>query len=251
MFVITGGGRGLGRELAVQLASRGKKVLIVGRKLQSLQEVAAASSNISFLQVDVTKNDARQELADYLQNYELQGLVHNAGIVSPLCKINAIAIDDLQQTFATNVEAPLALTQLLLPKLSQARILNISSGAAHFAIDGMAAYCASKAALLSFMRSWRLEYPNLAIGSVRPGIVDTAMMTEIRTSKHMRAKTDEFFQDLKTTNRLVQPNVVGSFLTWLLLDISSEQFTQDEWDIYNKHHHHHWLQAGQSVPDYE
>ena len=96
-------------------------------------------------------------------------------------------------------------------------ILNISSGAGKNAIDGWAAYCASKAALDLFSETIRLEFnlhqlENWYIHSIAPGVVDTEMQSEIRNSNPAEFKSLDRFIALKVENQLTEPAAVAEKL---------------------------------------
>ncbi len=249
MFVITGGGSGLGQALALALAQRQCQVLIVGRREQTLQETARQNANITYYCADVSEEGGRQRLANHLlAQPDLQGLIHNAGIIEPIMPLRSLTLENWRACMRTNVEAPLFLTQLLWSKLSKARVLHIGSGAAYLAITGWAAYCVSKAGLAMLTRCWQAEYPTLAVASVMPGIVDTPMQTSIRASEHMALDKHEFFCRLKTTHQLLSAATVACFLEWLLLDAAPEIYGSQEWDIYDAQHHSQWLKPPHVVP---
>lgn len=248
MFVITGGGSGIGGALAQALAERGKNVLIVGRRLAMLKEVADTSDRISLCCADVSTTEGRERIVKQIGNIELQGLVHNAGVIEPLALLGKIDENAWQKTLATNLNAPLFLSQRLLPKVKQGRVLHISSGAAHFPVAGWAAYCVSKAALSMLTRCWQLEYDKTAFADVMPGIINTDMQALIRQAEFMDADKLEFFKMLKQENRLLDPRVVAAFITWLLLDVADEEYSK-EWDIYDKSHHAFWLGESDVVPE--
>lgn len=252
MFVITGGGSGIGRELALALSDRGKPVLIVGRRLELLEKTAQRSSLISFLQADVGERAGREKIISYLQNHgQLEGLVHNAGIIEPIVPIQEIDEEAWQKFLAVNVNAPLFLTQALLPKLKQGRVLHIGSGAAYFPVVSWSGYCVSKAALAMLTRCWQSEEENVAVSSVMPGIIDTPMQVLIRDATCMAEEKHQFFVQLKHQKKLLDPKTVALFLSWLLLDVSRDEFRAQEWDIYEKKHHHEWLKAPHVVPHWD
>ncbi len=249
MFVITGGGSGLGRALAIALALREKSVMIIGRHAESLQATAQHSSLIDYFCADVSKAADRASIVKKLaQQPCISGLIHNAGIIEPIAAMTAMQQEEWQACIATNLEAPFFLTQLLLPYVRQGRILHIGSGAAYFPVVGWSAYCVSKAALAMLTRCWQLEEPSLAIASVMPGIVDTPMQAIIRGAQHMDDSKHDFFCRLKQTGHLLSPEVVAAFLVWLLLDVSAKEFASREWDIYDNSHHADWLRAPHCVP---
>ncbi|CDZ77437.1 Benzil reductase ((S)-benzoin forming) [Legionella massiliensis] len=252
MYLITGGGSGIGRALALALAKRGKKILIVGRREQALVETASFSSLISYHCADVSTDKERKQLVAALAEvHSIDGLVHNAGTIQPISPIESISESAWQQILATNLNAPLFLTQLLIDKLKQGRVLHIGSGAAYFPVAGWSGYCVSKAALSMLTRCWQLEKPNLAMASVMPGIIDTDMQGLIRDAQFMEEEKHDFFINLHRNGLLLSPATVGDFLCWLLLDIEPAVYSSKEWDIYDKSHHQYWLRAPNTVPEWE
>lgn len=251
VFVVTGGGSGIGRALAQAMALRGKKVLIIGRRLEALMETAVFSPLISVCCADITSQEGRQDIWAQLPDTPLEGLIHNAGIIEPVNLLGAIDEHDWKKTMATNLDAPLFLSQLLLPRLAQGRVLHIGSGVAHFPVAGWAAYCVSKAALFMLTQCWQLESRHTAFASVMPGIIDTDMQALIRQSSFMDKEKIEFFKMLKREGRLLAPETVALFLSWLLLDLDRETYVSREWDIYDTGHHQSWLVKPYCVPHWE
>lgn len=252
MFVVTGGGSGLGRALAQSLAQRNKQVLVIGRREQALAETASLFPQISYLVADLATSAGRLATMSHLQELSsLEGLVHNAGIIEPIEPLASINEQAWQQILDTNLNAPLFLTQLLLNKLKNGRVLHIGSGAAYFPVKGWAGYCVSKAALSMLTRCWQLESESISFSSVMPGIIDTDMQALIRSASFMDQEKSAFFHDLKREGRLLSVATVASFLTWLLVDLDKETFRVKEWDIYEQNHHQSWLVSPQTVPQLE
>ena len=252
MFVVTGGGRGLGKSLVLALAARGKSVLIIGRQASSLVEVANTSDLINYCVADVSTHAGRDLICDRLKQVKrIEGLVHNAGMIDPITPLTNIDESAWKKLMATNVEAPLFLSQKLVHQLLQGRVLNISSGAAYFPVVGWSAYCVSKAALSMLTRCWQLECASPAFASVMPGIIDTDMVAMIRHSEHMDPDKLNFFKQLKHNNQLLSPDTVALFLCWLLLDIKTSEYVAKEWDIYDASHHASWLPNNHTVPSLE
>ena len=254
MFVITGGGSGIGRALAHELAKRKKKVKIIGRRQAMLEETAAFSPLITYCCADVSDEKGRQQIVANLKSTSsLQGLIHNAGIVDPITPLAKLCESDWQHTLATNLTAPLFLTQQLLDQLKHGRILHIGSGAAHFPVSAWAAYCVSKAGLAMLTRCWQLELEgtDTAVASVMPGIIDTDMQAVIRKAESMESMKLQFFHRLFTEKKLISADTVAQFLAWLLLTIPPKEYVSKEWDIYDKSHHSAWLKSPHCVPDLE
>lgn len=252
MFIVTGGGSGIGKALAQALASRGKSVLIIGRNKQSLCETKAFSPLIEYFCADVSTEEGRHCILTHLKSISrIDGLVHNAGVIEPILPLLTLDETQWRQVFATNLEAPLFLTQKLCDKLQNGRVLHIGSGAAYFPVTGWSAYCVSKAGLAMLTRCWQLELNTISFASVMPGIIDTNMQTQIRHAHHMENNKNDFFKKLKDNNQLLLPATVAIFLCWLLLDIDKENYISQEWDIYDISHHSAWLTSGHTVPALE
>ena len=248
MFIITGGGSGVGKALALALAKRGKSVLIVGRREHLLQETASSSSLINYLCADVSSSEGIGSIKKFVDNTpHIEGLINNAGSLQPVVALKEMKIEEWHQTLKTNLDAPLFLSQLLLDKLANGRVLNIGSGAAYFAIKGWAAYCVSKAALAMLTQCWQLESSSVAFASVKPGIIDTDMQALAREGSNMDPEHVAFYRRLKENNRLVSTDTLAEFLTWLLLDIDQNTYVSQEWDIYDTAHHADWLRSPHQV----
>lgn len=242
MFVITGGGSGIGRALAIALAARNERVLVIGRRAEALQQTASMAPGITCLAADVADPHGQHAIIQALKNESsIQGLVHNAALIAPLDTLENITLSAWNQLMSVNVNAPLFLTQALLSKLQAGRVLMIGSGAAYFPVQGWAAYCVSKAALAMLTRCWQLEVDSVAFTSVMPGIIDTDMQGLIRNCEQMDTEKKQFFQRLKAEKRLLTPQAVALFLSWLLLDTTQADYVSQEWDIYDGKHHALWL----------
>jgi len=252
VFIVTGGGSGIGQALAHALAVLDKDVLIVGRQEHSLKNTASYSSLIQYVSADVSTLDGRHQVYDALKDVKkIDALIHNAGVIDPIVPLSKISEDAFQRVMSINLEAPLFLTQLLQDKLIGGRVLHIGSGAAHFPVAGWGAYCVSKAALSMLTRCWQLESNQIAVASVMPGIIDTAMQAQIRAAGSMDADKVDFFKRLYHTKQLIQPETVARFLCWLLLDVDASHYVSKEWDIYDESHHAAWLRSPQVVPRLE
>ncbi len=252
MFIVTGGGSGIGKALAHALALRNKPVLIVGRREQALIDTATFSPLIDYLCADVSTCAGRGLILKRLMGVQsIAGLIHNAGIIEPIAPMTAIDEAAWRRVMATNLEAPFFLSQRLKNKLTAGRVLHIGSGAAYFPVTGWAAYCVSKAALSMLTRCWQLECDDVAFASVMPGIIDTDMQAQIRHAAFMDPDKIDFFKCLKKERQLLSPETVAIFLCWLLLDIDKMKYVSKEWDIYDKAHHHEWILPPHTVPIWE
>lgn len=247
MIIVTGGGSGIGRSLSHSLASRGETVMIVGRREEALKETSSFHpERITYIVCDVSDPSHRESMCKgFNDTPNIKALVHNAGILEPLKPLADVSLAEWQFSQAVNVEAPLFLTQALLPKLKGGRVLHLSSGAAHDAYSHWGAYCTSKSALYMLYRLFKQEVSDVLFGSVMPGITDTAMQDMIRCSDTLPKEVLRFFRELKSENKLLTTETVAEFLTWLLLDVSDKNYAEKEWDIYDATHHNQWLKKGE------
>ena len=101
-------------------------------------------------------------------------LINNAAVASPAGLLGALDAAALESALATNVTAPLVLTDLFCRAFPDAaiarRVINVSSGAAQSPIAGSSAYCASKAAIEMLTRTLAIEQPQIESIAIRPGI---------------------------------------------------------------------------------
>jgi len=235
--LVTGAGSGIGQAISVELADKHQvKVLAVGRTLSKLQQTKAYNpQKIEILSADVASEEGRQAISTFVKKIErLDYLIHNAAQLQPVKPLREVGLSEWRQHFAVNVEGPLFLTQKLLPYLAeQARILHISSGAAHHAYAGWGAYCTSKAALHMLYQVWNKELNarNIFVGSVRPGVVNTPMQDQVREARKEDFPALDRFIQLKQEGKLFDPPLVAQFIAKLLLQTSNEQFIEKEWDI--------------------
>lgn len=186
--IVTGASRGLGQALAEGLAREGWSLVIDGRNATALEATTAGiepllvpGSACRALAGDITDPAHRRDLvAAAAELGGLDLLINNAGTLgtSPLPSLGDYPLDDLRVALEVNVVAPLGVTQSALPLLLQSprpRVLNITSDAAVEAYEGWGGYGAGKAALDHIGAVFAVEYPSIAVWSVDPGDLRTAM----------------------------------------------------------------------------
>jgi len=243
MVVITGAGTGIGQALAIKLANGGYDVLGIGRRLPLLQKTQAHNpAKIQVLQADVSKASDREKIVEVVKANKNIYLVHNAAMAEPLSLLKDLSLEDYRQQQAINIEAPLFLTQKLLPYLKNGRVLHISSGLAHFVLPGAGPYSITKAALYMMYLYFREELKefNIAVGSVKPGIVDTPMQGVLRKQDKTNFPEVERFKQFKESKALRSAEDVANFLSWLLFQTKDDEFSAKEWDIGDESHQHQW-----------
>lgn len=176
--LITGASRGLGRALAEALHERGWDLVLDARGEPEL--TAATPPGATALVGDVTDPTHRQELYDAVARHgRLDLLVNNASRLGPLTAAADLPPHNLRSVYETNVFAPLALVQLMLPLLAPgAAVVNLSSDAAVEAYEGWGGYGSSKAALDQLTAVLAVEHPQLHVHAFDPGDMRTAMQQQ-------------------------------------------------------------------------
>jgi NADP-dependent 3-hydroxy acid dehydrogenase YdfG len=176
--LVTGATRGIGRAVAVDLAST-HDVVLVGRDVQELDAVASGLEGSSVLALDVA-DTAAVDAASLPERLDV--LVHAAG-VAVNGTVGEVTRDDWRSVFEVNVFGVAHLTSRLLPTLRDggATVVLVNSGAGLFSTPGNAVYSGSKFALRTFADCLREEEREhgVRVVSVHPGIVDTAMGRQV------------------------------------------------------------------------
>jgi NAD(P)-dependent dehydrogenase (short-subunit alcohol dehydrogenase family) len=179
--LVTGGGSGIGRAVAVALARSGYRVAVAGRRLERLEEVSQESGARAY-QCDLRDPDSSQDLAGRVvaDHGRLDALVNNAGVA--LRKpIEEVRLAEIEEVMRTNLYGPLLLTQKCIPHLrdSQGAIVNISSSLATQPQPMQGVYAAAKGGIEALSRVLALELSSsgIRVNVVSPGITRTEMMT--------------------------------------------------------------------------
>lgn len=178
--LVTGGGSGIGREIALLFAGEGARVVIAGRRQAPLAETAAAvpAGTIQCVTADVTREEDRIRLVasavEILSGLDI--LVNSAGILES-GSIQSTDLNAWDRTMDINVRSLFALTRLAAPHLTAARgnIINLSSVAGPRPYPGLLAYCVSKAAVDQLTRCLSLELAphGVRVNALNPGVVVT------------------------------------------------------------------------------
>ena len=186
--VITGGGSGIGRASAIQMASEGAVVVVVGRTLSKVEavrdEIAASGGAAQAYGVDVGDEDGvRRMVAEILDaRGAIDVLVNNAGHSSPRRMLLTTTAEDLRSVYESNLVGSVFCSQAVVPSMKKAgrgTIINVSSmaGVSASPLAGMS-YSAAKAAVINFTAFLNAELRNTGIRAsvVIPGEVDTPIL---------------------------------------------------------------------------
>lgn len=195
-FIVTGGSSGMGRQIALELANAGAKVLIIARRQKALEKVKEMyPDNICICSADVSNvGDVKSGIDEFInQNGKIAGFVHTAGIdgLTPLKMFDqdlAKKIMDISFWSAVNL---LQLLQKKKYSCDKASFVLFSSVASKRGEKGMFAYSAAKAAVSTTVKSLAKEISSrgLRINAICPGRVRTPMtednLNEEVVSRHL------------------------------------------------------------------
>jgi NAD(P)-dependent dehydrogenase (short-subunit alcohol dehydrogenase family) len=181
-IIVTGTSRGIGLELALQLAAKGHHVLAISR---TIPQALLGNENISCLSVDLAHESDLQKVGDYLSSTwkQVDAIIHNAGSLL-LKPFSETAQADFEAIYKVNVFGVANLTRVALPYLQKgSHVVTISSmggiqGSLKF--PGLAAYSSSKGAVITLSELLAEEYKEqgIAFNVLALGAVQTEMLAE-------------------------------------------------------------------------
>lgn len=201
--LITGASKGIGKEIALELAGRKYDLILVARSEDLLSKLSSEISSAHgvkclFVAADLSTDEGIDKTVSFFQNQkaELSILVNNAGYAL-WGRFDELSLDSLTSLMKINMALPVNLSYRLLPELKkskQAYILNISSTTAYQAIPRLAIYAACKTFIIQFSRALRYELKstNVSVTCVSPGTTDTNFMDAAGMhSEAIRKKADK------------------------------------------------------------
>jgi len=191
-MLITGASSGIGEAAARRLAREpGAELVLVARREQRLSQLAEqlGSERISYVAVDLLEEDAPERIRDHVleRHGRLELLVNNAGAAWRAHFADG-GYENIKRTMEINFDAPVRLTEALLPLLragAPSAIVNVASTAARVARPGTGAYSASKFALAGWSDAlWAEERPHgVHVGLVLPGFITTEGFPQVELTE--------------------------------------------------------------------
>ncbi|MFM1934914.1 MAG: hypothetical protein RL360_1795 [Bacteroidota bacterium] len=246
--IITGGSKGIGKEIALQLAERGYNLLLVARNSYELQQVKEEiqkkfALDVDYLVADLADPSAVTTLYDWVlaKQIDLRILVNNAGY-GLVGEFESYSFEETQKMMQVNMNALVETCYRFYPMLSgkgQAYVLNIASSTAYQAIPLMSVYAASKVFVLNFSRGlfheWKAK--GITVTAVSPG----ATTTNFNDRANLPAKASKAAEKVTMTPAIVAKmavdgmfakkqevitgfiNKLGAFLAWIAPKAISEK----------------------------
>ncbi|MFQ5428361.1 MAG: 3-oxoacyl-[acyl-carrier-protein] reductase [Thermodesulfobacteriota bacterium] len=223
--VVTGAGQGIGKAIALKLASYGADVAVIDVNFENATETAlevrAMGRKTVALKVDVTEAKQTQEMATHIYNElgAIHVLVNNAGITSDALLVR-MKEEDWDKVLDVNLKGPYNCIQAVVRYMTKqrwGRIINVASIVGQMGNAGQANYAASKAGLIGLTKTVARETAsrNVTCNAVAPGFIETAM-----TDKLSKEARDSLLKQIPM-DRLGGPNDVAMSVLFLASNAAS------------------------------
>lgn len=221
--IVTGGSRGIGRAVALELAARGASVVVnynssPGRAGEVVQEIEAAGGKAAAFQADVSSFEAAGHLVKFaVETFgDLHILVNNAGITRDMV-IMMMPEADWDAVIDTNLKSTFNCSKAAAKHMMRkryGRIVNIASVAGQMGNPGQTNYSASKGGQIAFTKALAREVAarNITVNAVAPGFVETEILDA------MPEGTLEAALKLVPLARTAQPAEIGYAVAFLASD---------------------------------
>ncbi len=231
--LVTGGSRGLGREMALAFAEHGADVVVASRKLEACEatanEIERRGRRALPIACHVGKWDALTDLVDaaYAAFGKVDVLVNNAGM-SPVAPSSAETSEELfDKTLAVNLKGPFRLTALIAPRMvavGRGSVINVTSTGAIRPTPDIAPYAAAKGALNIVTKAHALEYgPSVRVNAIMAGPFWTDISVSWR--EHLEATSDAAVRRIGRAGEVVTTALYlasdhSSFTTGSIIELS-------------------------------
>jgi NAD(P)-dependent dehydrogenase (short-subunit alcohol dehydrogenase family) len=227
--LVTGGGSGIGRAIALRFAQRGAKVAVAGRTRKTIaetQEMIQHMGGEAFsLQVDVSSDEqVRQMVQSVVRRFgRLDFACNAAGIGGPLAPTADISENDFDSIIAVNLKGVwLCMKYQLQQMVAQGSgvIVNISSINGLVGTPNAAVYSASKSGVISLTKAAALEYAksNIRINAICPGAIRTPMLEKMFSETGI---AESHYESQIPQGRIGDPNDIANAAIWLCSDEAS------------------------------
>jgi NAD(P)-dependent dehydrogenase (short-subunit alcohol dehydrogenase family) len=223
--MVTGAGRGIGRATAIELARCGARVVLTARNEAQIdavaREIREAGGDAIAIPCDVAVRSLVEEL--FREAPPTDVLVANAGVIHPIAPLLSADADAWLYNIAVNLGGVFLSCRFAVPGMVErgwGRIVVVSSGGAKGTTIGWGAYAAGKAGVEAMTRVLALEVADsgVMVNAIRPGILDTEMQVEIRSSSEGdfgKANLERYWR-YKERGMLRDPRDAAKLILWLL-----------------------------------
>lgn len=176
--VVTGAGRGIGKEIVKFLSKNNFYVIATARNLDLLNKLFKDYSNIECFELDVTSDSSIDKFKELIKDKNIDAVVHNAGGGSSNAQIENSKSNIWDYTFKKNVSGPMAVTSMMIPILKQSenpQVILITSVAGYYSYIGGGDYTVAKRAEIALSETLRIDLSRMGIKvtQIAPGSVSS------------------------------------------------------------------------------
>lgn len=229
--IVTGGGSGIGRAIALALAAGGARVAVLGRRQEPLEGVVKEISQVGgeaiALAADVTRDAEGRKAAEETEKAfgRIDVLVNNAGALS-VSTVDSISEEEWDRVLATNLKGPFLMSRAVLPAMRRVgggSIINIGSVLGLVAMRDRAAYCASKGGVTLLTKAMALDHAheNIRVNCICPAIVETDLIRDLFSKTEEGSKARDARLSTLPLGRFGKPADIAGLAVFLASDESS------------------------------
>jgi NAD(P)-dependent dehydrogenase (short-subunit alcohol dehydrogenase family) len=233
--IITGGGHGLGRDIALGFAEAGADLSLCGTNGAALESTAAelrARGRRVVTRITDVADEAQVErwVADTLSELgRIDVLVNNAGVTGPTASVDRVSRADWDRTLGINLTGAFLCARAVLPHMAKrgsGKIINISSVAGHIGYALRAPYCVSKWGMLGLTRTLAAEWgkQNIQVNAISPGSVSGERLERVMKERAAKSGVPESevrreYTSKAALDRFVPPEHVAAMAVFLASEL--------------------------------
>lgn len=247
VIVITGAGRGIGKEISRKLATEGANMVLISRTEKEIQETYLEIKNVSpnsiFLSLDISNRNRVESLFEMIieKFNRIDCLINNAGVQKPIGKFYQNDLGDWSKNIEINLFGTVNMTYFVVKNMIEnggGKIINLSGGGSTSPRTLFSAYSSAKTAIVRFTETLadELKEHNIDVNVISPGAINTNMLAEVLESGIEAGKE---YNDalLRKKNGGDNINKVLELIQFLVSDVSNGitgKLISAQWDSWDK-----------------